>query len=86
MSLSSMIKALTVYLVCYELKCATINDSINQSIYYGALKVESLSIVYFDLQMGANAFSHHKQKKKKKLKKEIKIQGLMAGSGKVLRQ
>ena len=31
-SLSSMIKALTVYLVYYELKSATINDAINQSI------------------------------------------------------
>ena len=30
-SLSSMIKALTVYLVYYELKSAAINDSINQA-------------------------------------------------------
>ena len=31
-----MIKALTVYLVYYELKSGTINYSINQSLGYGA--------------------------------------------------
>ena len=44
-SLSWMIKALTVYLVYYELKSATINDSINQSIPWSHPARTSIGLV-----------------------------------------